>query len=107
MSYGRSRSKLLAALIVLLFIVRVVSTYRVFNDTTDENFHITTGLEYVQHRVYTLEPQHPPLARAMLAAFPYFFAGLRLPPAYVPGQAPQTWAYYNYVGQVWFDRGSE
>jgi hypothetical protein len=67
----------LAALAAVL-VARIVATYNVFNDTFDESGHITAGLEILQTRTYTLEAQHPPLSRLVLAVLPFYFAGLRL-----------------------------
>src|SRR5712692_2303303 len=78
MSFPKFRYAILAALLAV-FIVRIVATYRVFNDTFDEVFHISAGLEVLQKHTYTMESQHPPLARIVVAALPYF-AGLRLTP---------------------------
>ncbi|MBI3666074.1 MAG: glycosyltransferase family 39 protein [Acidobacteria bacterium] len=64
-------------IILAAFLGRIVLTYRVFNDTTDEQMHIACGLEYLEKAVYRIEPQHPPLARLALAALPYYFAGMR------------------------------
>jgi len=64
------------ALIAAQFAWRSYRTHRVFNDTADEEPHLLAGLEVWEHTRYTLEPQHPPLARVVLAALPYT-AGLR------------------------------
>ncbi len=66
----------LAALFVLMA-VRIGATWLVFNDTTDEQAHIVAGVEILQDRRYDFEAAHPPLARLVLAAVPYFRAGLR------------------------------
>jgi len=57
---------------------RSALTYRVFNDTFDESIHLRAGLEILQRGSYTIETLHPPLARLVIAAPPYFLAGLRL-----------------------------
>ncbi len=67
---------LLLGLLALVFSARSVLTHRVFNDTADEAVHINCGLELWQWGRYRSEPQHPPLARALLALPPYL-AGLR------------------------------
>jgi len=64
------------ALLGLVFAWRSIATHRTFNETADEAVHIACGLEVWQNGRYTLEPQHPPLARAILA-LPPFLAGLR------------------------------
>lgn len=64
------------ALLVAQFGWRSYRTHRVFNDTADEEIHIACGLEVWAAGRYQAEPQHPPLARVMLAVLPYV-AGLR------------------------------
>lgn len=76
----KTASRLLAVIVIALAIigvVRIVSTYSIFNQTTDEPAHIATGMEWLQRGTYTLEPLHPPLARIAVALGPYF-SGLRL-----------------------------
>jgi hypothetical protein len=64
-------------LVVATGAVRVVLTYRVFSQTTDEPAHLAAGMEWLERRTYTFEPLHPPLARIAEALGPYL-AGLRL-----------------------------
>jgi hypothetical protein len=61
------RERLLIALLVLVAVLRVVSTYRVFSETVDEPYHVGSGLEWLTTRHYDLEPEHPPLARGLFA----------------------------------------
>ncbi len=63
------------ATLVLVFCLRSILTYRVFNDTADEAVHIACGLEMLERGRYTEEAQHPPLARVLLA-LPAHVAGL-------------------------------
>src|SRR5208337_2736316 len=67
------------AVIVLaaIAVARIVSTYHVFTQTTDEPAHIATGMEWLQWGSYAFEPLHPPLARVAVALGPYL-SGLRL-----------------------------
>jgi len=58
-------------------VVRIVSTYHVFSQTTDEPAHVATGMEWLERGTYTFEPLHPPLARVAVAVGPYL-SGLRL-----------------------------
>jgi len=67
----------LAALLVLISVWRIVSTYRIFSQVWDEPAHIACGLQWWQQGVYKLEPQHPPLSRIFFAA-PLYFKGVRL-----------------------------
>ena len=49
--------------IVLVALLRVAATYHVFGQVFDEPAHVACGVELVSTGRYTLEPQHPPLAR--------------------------------------------
>jgi len=51
------------AALVLVAVTRVAMTYNVFGQTFDEPAHVACGVEIVSTGRYTLEPQHPPLAR--------------------------------------------
>ena len=77
-----SRAAFLGLLIVAT--ARIVATYNVFNDTVDETAHIGCGMEWLANRTYRLEPQHPPLARALTALGPYL-SGARF------HQQPDPW----------------
>jgi hypothetical protein len=65
------------AVLIGLAIVRVVSTYAVFNATYDEPAHVACGMEWLRGGTYTCDLQHPPLARVAVALGPYL-QGLRL-----------------------------
>jgi hypothetical protein len=71
-----------AALIAICLVAaaRVALTYPIFGQTFDEPAHIACGLEIVSSGRYTLEPQHPPLAR-IATGIGLRVAGLTLPPA--------------------------
>jgi hypothetical protein len=62
---------LLAVLLLLIASARIVTTYTVFNHTTDEPAHIASGMQWLDRHVYLYEPQHPPLARIAAALGPY------------------------------------
>jgi hypothetical protein len=64
------------AVLTLVFCWRCYRTFDIFSNTTDEPAHIACGLEVWQSGRYTLEPQHPPLAR-VIVALPAYLAGLR------------------------------
>jgi hypothetical protein len=57
--------------LIAIATVRIVSTYAVFNHTSDEPVHVACGMEWLDKGVYTYEPQHPPLARVFAALGPY------------------------------------
>jgi hypothetical protein len=61
----------LSLVLVLFATLRIVATYTVFNHTADEPAHIACGMEWLDRGSYTLEAQHPPLARVAAAAGPY------------------------------------
>jgi 4-amino-4-deoxy-L-arabinose transferase-like glycosyltransferase len=57
--------------LILLGSIRIVSTYTIFSQTSDEPAHIGCGLQWLDRGVYSYEPQHPPLTRVMAAVGPY------------------------------------
>ena len=59
-------------------VVRIVLTATAFPQFYDEPVHIVCGLEWLGQGAYTIEEQHPPLARVATAIGPYL-AGLRSP----------------------------
>jgi hypothetical protein len=61
----------LALLASLIAAVRIGSTWRIFNETTDEAYHIACGMQWLSAGRYTYETQHPPLARIVVALGPY------------------------------------
>src|SRR5437870_13391906 len=71
-----------AALIAICVIAaaRVARRYPIFGQTFDEPAHVACGLEIVASGRYTLEPQHPPLAR-IATGIGLRVGGLILPPA--------------------------
>jgi hypothetical protein len=48
-------------------VVRIGATYRLFSPTADEPVHLAAGYEYLTQHKYTIDSEHPPLARAVLA----------------------------------------
>lgn len=77
----QARPQLCAVVALLLLsaiaVGRVVATYRVFNQTSDEGAHLAAGMEWLDAGVYMFETLHPPLARVAVALGPYL-SGLRL-----------------------------
>lgn len=59
------------ALLIIVGLLRITSTYNVFWQTWDEPAHIAAGMEWLDRRQYTYELFHPPLARVMGALGPY------------------------------------
>ncbi|MGZ8868023.1 MAG: glycosyltransferase family 39 protein [Thermoanaerobaculia bacterium] len=57
----------LVAAIIILSIARVVSTYDVFTQTTDEDVHIAAGYQWLTKQRFDVDLEHPPLARMFFA----------------------------------------
>jgi hypothetical protein len=74
--HARSAANWAAAAIILIGVLRIVSTYSVFTQTYDEPAHIACGLQLLTTGHYDFEPQHPPLAR-VFAALPLYVSGIR------------------------------
>jgi hypothetical protein len=51
--------------------IRVASTWRVFNQTWDEPYSVSCGMEWLQHGTYQRDPKHPPLGRIAAASWLY------------------------------------
>src|SRR5258708_12061346 len=58
------------ALLTAIGILRIVSTYHVFNHTIDEGAHLACGIQWFQG-AYTYDQKHTPLARVSVALLPY------------------------------------
>jgi hypothetical protein len=75
----RRRATIAATLLVVIGVLRIASTFRVFSDTADEANHIKAGLELYQLRQYEVQTWNPPLPRIVLSAAPYL-GGMRYDP---------------------------
>jgi Ca2+/Na+ antiporter len=53
-------------LVVLVTLVRIATTHRVFSQTFDEPYHLVAAYDVLTKRDYRADPQHPP-ARAIFA----------------------------------------
>ena len=69
-------TRIIAILLTLIGSARIVSTYKILNNTVDEPAHLAAGIEWVENGTYTYEDQHPPLAR-VAGALGAYFAGAR------------------------------
>lgn len=65
-----------ALLLVAAGIARIVATYPVFNETSDEAHHVACGMRWLAQGDSKFGGEHPPLAQIAAAAGP-FIAGLR------------------------------
>ena len=69
-------SNLIITLLIVIALFRIVLTYSVFWQTSDEPAHIAAGMEWLDQGIYTYEHLHPPLARVM-DALGLFVNGIR------------------------------
>src|SRR6476620_1915774 len=76
---GKSRAPVIAALLVLVALLRIVPTYRVFSATADEATHAGAGMELYQFHRYQLQRINPPISRAVLGIAPVL-GGMRFDP---------------------------
>ncbi len=75
-SFLARRATAITLALIVLGTVRIVSTYTVFNHTSDEPAHIASGMQWLDQGTYRYEHQHPPLTRILVALGPYL-AGAR------------------------------
>lgn len=61
---------LVVALLIGIGLVRIVSTYHVFNATIDEGAHLACGIQWFENS-YTYDQKHTPIARISVALLPY------------------------------------
>ena len=85
---------LVAAVLVLIAIVRIVSSYAHTAQAFDEPAHVGAAIELLDKRTYTLDPVHPPLSRIAIG-LPLYLAGARYPDIAGPDARD-----YNVVGDV-------
>jgi hypothetical protein len=57
--------------VVLIGVLRIASTWRLFAETYDESTQIACGVEWLSAHRYTFETQHPPLGRIAVGLGPY------------------------------------
>jgi 4-amino-4-deoxy-L-arabinose transferase-like glycosyltransferase len=63
--------RLSATILIALALLRVFSTFRTFSATTDEAWHVGSGLEVIQYHRYQLQKANPPLPQVVMAIAPY------------------------------------
>jgi len=71
--------ELIAAGLLLIAVLRIISTYRALSQAYDEPATVATGMEWIDKGTYLIDPFHPPLARIAGAIGPYL-SGIRLGP---------------------------
>ncbi|MCU1272909.1 MAG: glycosyl transferase, family 39 [Bryobacterales bacterium] len=65
------RAAVVALILILAGSIRIVTTYTVFSQTSDEPAHLASGMQWLNQGIYRYETQHPPLTRIMTALGPY------------------------------------
>jgi hypothetical protein len=73
----RFSPRLVGWLLIALALLRVASTFRTFSATTDEAWHVGSGLEAIQYHRYLLQKANPPLPQVVMAIAPYL-GGIRV-----------------------------
>lgn len=68
----------LAALLAVLGVVRIVSSYSHTSQAFDEPCHVAAAIELLARHTYKLDPVHPPLARIAIG-LPLYLVGERYP----------------------------
>jgi 4-amino-4-deoxy-L-arabinose transferase-like glycosyltransferase len=110
-------SSLLAVLAILLSVIailRIISTYHIFNQTVDEPAHFSSGLEWLDRGSNLYGPDHPPLASVVAAVGPYL-SGVRLTDAQrkslderEKGIFQKGWGYQQFnVGTKLFEQNGQ
>ena len=56
----------LSAILLVVGVARIAATYPVFNQTSDEPYHLACEMEWLSQGKYGYEHQHPPLARVAM-----------------------------------------
>src|SRR5260370_18764463 len=91
------RCALLGAILVLIAVLRIVSTYTVLSHTVDEPVHLGAGMEWLDHGTMTGDVSHPPLARALSAIGPWLAGGRWVPAGKPPlGGPPVIGRHWHY-----------
>ena len=60
-----------ALALIAISALRIAATWTVYSATVDEPMHVSAGLQFYTQRVYTIQPENPPLPRLVLAFAPW------------------------------------
>src|SRR5690349_6067616 len=77
-AWRRRCSAAVVALAIVIMIARIVSTYQVFSDTTDEPYHVGAGVALYEAHKHVQGTQTPPLPR-LVAGLPLVLGGVESP----------------------------
>jgi len=67
----------IALALIVIALLRMTLTFRVFSQTVDEATHVGAGLEVFEYRTFTLQRENPPLPSVIMAAAPWL-GGMRI-----------------------------
>jgi|SRR5271169_2146424 len=96
--YRRWGSVAVVALLALVAVFRVLSSYAHTAQAFDEPYHIGAAIELLDKGTYTLDPLHPPLQRIAIG-IPLYVAGERYPNVSLPANStePEAAAVGNAI----------
>ncbi|HEX8408116.1 MAG TPA: glycosyltransferase family 39 protein [Thermoanaerobaculia bacterium] len=68
-----------ALALIVLSMLRIAATWTTLSATVDEPMHVSAGLQFYTQRVYTYQPENPPLPR-LVFALPALLGGMDFDP---------------------------
>ncbi|HEV8129672.1 MAG TPA: phospholipid carrier-dependent glycosyltransferase [Acidobacteriota bacterium] len=71
----RHLARVLAALLLAVFVARLYHSIKVHSLTADEPMHIAAGFAHLADRDFRVNPEHPPLAKMTAVLLPHLTAG--------------------------------
>jgi hypothetical protein len=93
----------LAALLAVIGIVRIISSYSHTSQAFDEPCHVAAAIELLARHTYKLDPVHPPLARIAIG-LPLYLAGERYPHL-DPQNNDNSLTYNDYGNAILYNSG--
>ena len=103
MNFFEKRANIIAVFLLVIMFIMGIFSIRGDSGTTDEVAHIPAGYSYLKYLDYRLNPEHPPLQKA-ISAVPLLFLNLNFPddiPAWtedVNGQWEAGWKFLYHYG---------
>ena len=102
MELTKKRSHFVAAVLLIIMFVLAVTSVAGDSAIMDEVAHIPAGYSYLKFQDYRLNPEHPPLIKAMAAA-PLIFMDLKFPldhPAWTTEANGQWETGYQFIYHI-------
>ena len=88
-----AHADLASALLILLAVLRILSTLTLFSATADEPLHVTAGLQLIEEGRYAWQLENPPLPRLLFAAL-VKLGGTQFDPGREPLEM-MRWLFYS------------